>query len=154
MREVSGVRPAVILLVEDDKGDQEITRRALERAKIRNDLYLVEDGEEALNYLFREGSYADSSKSPRPDLVLLDLNLPKIDGRVVLERIRSSPKLKRLIVVIMTTSKQEEDIVRSYELGVNSYITKPMDFEQFAKIIQEVGHYWFQVVVLPPQESG
>ena len=143
-------RPAVILLVEDDKGDQEITRRALERAKIRNELYIVEDGEEALNYLCRKGGYEDPLTSPRPDLVLLDLNMPKLDGREVLKRIRKHPELKRIVVVVMTTSKQEEDIVRSYELGVNSYITKPMDFQQFATVVQHVSHYWFQIVVLPP----
>jgi DNA-binding response OmpR family regulator len=146
-------KPAMILLIEDDKGDQELIRRALEKGKIRNDLFILEDGEQALDYLLRRGRYSDPALSPRPDLVLLDLNLPKIDGRKVLEEIRSTDELKRLVVVIMTTSKEEEDIVRSYEIGVNSYITKPPDFQQFVKVVQEVGHYWFQVVVLPPKEE-
>ncbi len=147
-------RPAVILLVEDDPGDQEITRRSLAKAKLKNDLFIVEDGEQALDYLFRRGAYTDPAVSPRPDLVLLDLNLPKIDGRQVLEEIRKTPELKRLVVVIMTTSQQEADIVRSYELGVNSYVTKPMDFDQFSKVIQDIGHYWFQVVVLPQEREA
>ena len=146
-------KPAMILLIEDDKGDQELIRRALEKGKIKNDLFILEDGEQALDYLLRRGRYSDPALSPRPDLVLLDLNLPKIDGRKVLEEIRSTDELKRLVVVIMTTSKEEEDIVRSYEIGVNSYITKPPDFQQFVKVVQEVGHYWFQVVVLPPKEE-
>jgi CheY-like chemotaxis protein len=150
---IGDARPAVILLIEDDKGDQELTRRSLEKAKVKNDLFIVEDGEEALDYLLHRGMYTAPAKSPRPDLVLLDLNLPKIDGRKVLEEIRNTPDLKRLIVVILTTSKQEEDIIRSYDMGVNSYITKPVDFQQFAKVVQEVGHYWFQVVVLPPKEE-
>jgi CheY-like chemotaxis protein len=148
------VRPAIILLVEDDAGDQEITRRSLAKAKLKNDLFIVEDGEQALDYLFRRGAYTDPAVSPRPDLVLLDLNLPKVDGRQVLEEIRKTPELKRLVVVIMTTSQQEADIVRSYELGVNSYVTKPMDFDQFSKVIQDIGHYWFQVVVLPQEREA
>jgi DNA-binding response OmpR family regulator len=143
-------KPAVILLIEDDKGDQELIRRSFEKGRITNDIYIVEDGEQALDYLLRRGKYSDPALSPRPDLVLLDLNLPKIDGRKVLEKIRSTADLKRLVVVILTTSKQEQDIIRSYEMGVNSYITKPFDFQQFVKVVQEVGHYWFQVVVLPP----
>jgi CheY-like chemotaxis protein len=150
---VTEAKPAVILLVEDDRGDQEITKRALESGKIRNDLHIVEDGEAALDYLLRRGQFSSPDMAPRPDLVLLDLNLPKVDGRKVLEVIRSTPDLKSLVVVIMTTSKQEEDIVRSYELGVNSYITKPVGFDQFAKIIKDVGRYWFQIVVLPPSKE-
>jgi CheY-like chemotaxis protein len=153
MKTAVDLKPAVILLIEDDKGDQELTRRSLERGKIKNDLYVVENGEQALDYLLRRGPYSDPAVSPRPDLVLLDLNLPKIDGRKVLEEIRSTEELKGLVVVIMTTSKQEQDIIRSYEMGVNSYITKPLDFQQFVKVVQEVGHYWFQVVVLPPKEE-
>jgi CheY-like chemotaxis protein len=144
---------AVILLVEDDKGDQELVRRSLQKGKIRNELHIVEDGEQALDYLLRRGAFSDPALAPRPDLVLLDLNLPRVDGRKVLEEIRSRDELRRLVVVIMTTSKQEQDIVRSYEIGVNSYITKPFDFQQFCEIVQEVGHYWFQVVVLPPKEG-
>jgi len=143
-------KPAVILLVEDDPGDQELTRRALDEGKIRNTLYIVEDGEEALEYLHREGKYADAKSSPRPDLILLDLNLPKLNGKQVLERIRQDPELRRLCVVVLTTSRHEEDVLRSYDLGVNSYINKPVDLNQLTRLIHALEAYWFQVVVLPP----
>jgi len=144
-------KSATILLVEDDRGDQELTRRALDEGKIRNDLRIVEDGEEALAYLFRRGKYKDPATSPRPDLLLLDLNLPRVDGREVLEQIRADSKLRRMAVVVLTTSRQEEDILRSYELGCNSFITKPVDINQFIRIIQALERYWFQIVVLPPK---
>lgn len=149
MRNING-RPAVILLAEDDPGDQELTRRALLEGKIRNDLHIVEDGEEALDYLFRRGKYSDPADSPRPDLMLLDLNMPKLDGRQVLERMRQSPELDSITVIVLTTSQQEEDVTHSYNLGVKSFITKPVDYKQFARIIHTVSEYWFQVVVLPP----
>lgn len=151
MRGASKAKPAVILLAEDDRGDQELTRRALEEGKIRNDLRVVEDGEEALAYLYRRGKYKDPATSPRPDLLLLDLNLPRIDGRQVLEKIRSDSRLRRLAVVVLTTSRQEEDILRSYELGCNSFITKPVGMEQFIRVIHALEEYWFQIVVLPPK---
>ena len=144
-------KSATILLVEDDRGDQELTRRALDEGKIRNDLRIVEDGEEALAYLFRRGKYKDPATSPRPDLLLLDLNLPRVDGREVLEQIRADSKLRRMAVVVLTTSRQEEDILRSYELGCNSFITKPVDINQFIQVIQALERYWFQIVVLPPK---
>ena len=151
MRAAGKAKPAVILLAEDDRGDQELTRRALEAGKIRNDLRIVEDGEEALAYLFRRGKYKDPASSPRPDLLLLDLNLPRVDGREVLERVRADSKLRRIAIVVLTTSRQEEDILRSYELGCNSFITKPVDMDQFIRIIQALEEYWFQIVVLPPK---
>jgi CheY-like chemotaxis protein len=151
MRVATKGKPAVILLAEDDKGDQELTRRALEEGKIRNDLRIVEDGEEALAYLFRRGKYKDPATSPRPDLLLLDLNLPRVDGREVLERVRADSKLRRMAVVVLTTSRQEEDILRSYELGCNSFITKPVAMDQFIRVIQALEEYWFQIVVLPPK---
>ena len=144
-------KPAIILLVEDDRGSQELTRRALGEGKIRNELRIVEDGEEALAYLFRVGKYKDPATSPRPDLLLLDLNLPRVDGREVLEQIRADSKLRRMAVVVLTTSRQEEDILRSYELGCNSFITKPVDMNQFMQVIQALERYWFQIVVLPPK---
>ena len=144
-------KSATILLVEDDRGDQELTRRALDEGKIRNDLRIVEDGEEALAYLFRRGKYKDPATSPRPDLLLLDLNLPRVDGREVLEQIRADSKLRRMAVVVLTTSRREEDILRSYELGCNSFITKPVDINQFIRVIQALERYWFQIVVLPPK---
>ena len=144
-------KPAIILLVEDNRGDQELTRRAMGEGKIRNELRIVEDGEEALAYLFRRGKYKDPTTSPRPDLLLLDLNLPRVDGREVLEQIRANSKLRRMAVVVLTTSQQEEDVLRSYELGCNSFITKPVDMNQFIQVIQALEKYWFQIVVLPPK---
>ncbi len=151
MKTATKAKPAVILLAEDDRGDQELTRRALEEGKIRNDLRIVEDGEEALAYLHRRGKYKDPATSPRPDLLLLDLNLPRVDGREVLERVRADSKLRRMAVVVLTTSRQEEDILRSYELGCNSFITKPVGMDQFIRVIQALEEYWFQIVVLPPK---
>jgi len=148
---VKKAKPAIILLVEDDRGSQELTRRALSEGKIRNELRIVEDGEEALAYLFRRGKYKDPATSPKPDLLLLDLNLPRVDGREVLEQIRADSKLRRMAVVVLTTSRREEDILRSYELGCNSFITKPMDINQFMQVIQALERYWFQIVVLPPK---
>ena len=144
-------KPAMILLVEDDRGSQELTRRALGEGKFHNELRIIEDGEEALAYLFRRGKYKDPATSPRPDLLLLDLNLPRVDGREVLEQIRADSKLRRMAVVVLTTSRQEEDILRSYELGCNSFITKPVDMNQFIQVIQALERYWFQIVVLPPK---
>jgi len=148
---MSSVEPksAVILLVEDDPDDQDLTKRALKGSKLRNTLCIVDNGEHALDYLFRRGEFADPKTSPRPDLILLDLNLPKLDGRAVLKRIKESPELRRIPVVILSTSSQEEDILRSYDLGVNSYITKPVRMEGFIKVIRDLERYWFELVVLP-----
>ena len=146
-------RPAIILLAEDDLGDQELTKRALEEGKVENELYIVKDGEEALDYLFRRGRYTDPETSPQPDLFLLDLNMPKLDGRQVLEQIRSIYELRNIRVVVLTTSRQEEDITRSYDLGVHSYITKPVDLDQFFNVIRTLEEYWFQIVVLPPKDD-
>ena len=146
-------RPAIILLAEDDLGDQELTKRALEEGKVENELYIVKDGEEALDYLFRRGRYTDPETSPRPDLFLLDLNMPKIDGRQVLEQIRSIHELRNIRVVVLTTSRLEEDITRSYDLGVHSYITKPVDLDQFFNVVRTLEEYWFQIVVLPPKND-
>jgi CheY-like chemotaxis protein len=152
MQKIMG-RPAVVLLVEDDPGDQELTRRALQEGKIQNELHITKDGEEALDYLFRRGKYKDPATSPRPDLVLLDLNLPKVDGRQVLAEIKKHPGLRRLVVVVLTTSQQESDILRSYELGVNSFIVKPVDMNQFFRTIRALEEYWFEIVVLAPKED-
>jgi CheY-like chemotaxis protein len=143
-------RPAIILLAEDDPGDQELTRRALEEGPIRNELHIVQDGEEALDYLFRRGKYQNPLTSPQPDLLLLDLNMPKIDGRQVLKRIRADADLRRLAVVVLTTSQLENDVLRTYDLGVNSYITKPVELQRFMQVIQTLETYWFQIVVLSP----
>jgi CheY-like chemotaxis protein len=146
-------RPAIILLAEDDLGDQELTTRALKEGKIENELYIVKDGEEALDYLFRRGRYTDPKTSPRPDLFLLDLNMPKLDGRQVLEQICSIHELRNIRVVVLTTSHQEEDITRSYDLGVHSYITKPVDLDQFFNVIRTLEEYWLQIVVLPAKDD-
>lgn len=149
----SNGKPVIILLAEDDPGDQELTRRALAEGTMRHELHIVRDGEEALDYLWRRGTYQNPTTSPRPDLVLLDLNMPKVDGRQVLERIRADATLRRLAVVVLTTSQREEDILRIYDLGANSYITKPADLQRFMQVIQALETYWFRTVVLPPHQG-
>ena len=146
-------KPAVILLVEDDPGDQELTRRAFEDSKIRNELYTAENGQEALDYLYRRGKFADAKSSPRPHLILLDLNMPKMDGKEFLVEIGSDPDLKRIPVVMLTTSKQHEDVLRSYDLGVSSYISKPVCLEQFINVIKTLEAYWFELVLLPTTDE-
>jgi CheY-like chemotaxis protein len=142
-------RTAVILLAEDDPGDQELTRRALQHDIIRADLRVVSDGKEALDYLNRVGKYADPETSPRPDLLLLDLNMPRVNGRQVLERMKPDPDLGRIPVVVLTTSNQEQDVLRSYALGCNSFIQKPVEICRFVEVVRQLGHYWFDLVVLP-----
>lgn len=139
-------RPIEILLVEDNPGDARLTREALKEGKIRNNMSVVGDGEEALAFLRRENSHADA---PRPDLVLLDLNLPRKDGREVLEEIKEDPDLKRIPVVVLTTSKAEEDILRTYNLHANCYINKPVDLDQFINVVKSIEAFWFSVVSLP-----
>jgi CheY-like chemotaxis protein len=135
-----------ILLVEDDAGDELITREAFEHNKLKNRLHVAHDGEEGLNYLYRRGQYHDA---PRPDLILLDLNLPKYDGRQLLEKIKSDPDLSRIPVVVLTTSSAEEDILRSYELHANAYVTKPVDLDQFISAVRQIDEFFLQVVRLP-----
>ncbi len=144
------VKQATILLVEDDPGDQELTRRALQQDVLRTDLRIVSDGKEALDYLRREGAFTNPEDSPRPDLILLDLNMPRIDGRQVLERVREDPSISRIPVIALTTSDEEEDVVRSYALGCKSFIKKPIEVETFIQTIRELQHYWFELVTLPP----
>ncbi|MBP6208038.1 MAG: response regulator [Anaerolineales bacterium] len=131
-----------ILLVEDNPSDIGLTRRALEKSHVANDLVVVEDGQEALDYLFGASQSAGPQVTELPALILLDLKLPKVDGLEVLRRIRSDPNLYRLPVVVLTTSTEEQDIVQSYHLGANSYIRKPVDFTQFVEAIQHLGLYW------------
>ena len=135
-----------ILLVEDDPGDELITREAFEHNKLKNRLHVAHDGEEGLNYLYRRGEFADA---PRPDLILLDLNLPKYDGRQLLEKIKSDPDLARIPVVVLTTSSAEEDIIKSYKLHANAYVTKPVDLDQFMKAVRQIDEFFVQVVRLP-----
>ncbi|WP_405667303.1 response regulator [Streptomyces sp. NBC_01166] len=140
------VKPIEVLLVEDDPGDELMTREAFEDNKIRNTLHVVRDGQEALDFLYRQGPYGDA---PRPDLVLLDLNLPKYDGRQVLERIKTDPELALIPVVVLTTSSAEEDILRSYKLHANAYVTKPVDLEQFIGAVRQIDDFFVSVVRLP-----
>lgn len=141
-------RPAEILLVEDNPGDVELTREALSDSKVGNNLHVVRDGVEALEFLRRQGAFA---AAPRPDLILLDLNLPKKDGREVLADIKADEDLCIIPVVVLTTSKADEDILKSYRHHVNSYIAKPVDFAGFMKVVQSIDNFWFSVVVLPPK---
>jgi len=142
------VKPITILLVEDNEGDAELARVALQGSKMNNSLDVVDDGEKAMAYLRREGPYADA---PRPDLILLDLNLPKKDGRQVLAEIKSDEALKRIPVVILTTSRAEEDVLKSYNLHANCYITKPIDLNQFLHVVRSIEDFWLSIVVLPPK---
>ncbi|GAA5109174.1 response regulator [Nocardia iowensis] len=141
-------QPIDILLVEDDPGDELMTREAFEDNKIGNTLHVAHDGQEALDFLYRQGAYADA---PRPDLILLDLNLPKYDGRQILERIKADPELTHIPVVVLTTSAAEEDILRSYKLHANAYVTKPVDLDQFVTAIKHIDDFFVQVVRLPRQ---
>lgn len=145
-------RRAVVLLAEDDAGDIELTRRSLERADVRVDVRVTRDGAETLEYLCRRGRYAEIEASPRPDLVLLDLNMPKVDGREVLRQIRAESMLRAMPVVVLTTSDREADILQSYGLGANSYITKPPEIAKFTHVLQSLAKYWLEIVVLPSAE--
>lgn len=138
--------PAKILLVEDNPGDAELAREALESSKFLNKLFVAEDGVKAMQFLNQEG---DFKNSPRPDLILLDLNLPRKDGREVLSEIKNDEKLKTIPVVVLTTSKADEDILKSYQLHANCYITKPINLERFFDVVKKIKHFWMSIVVLP-----
>ncbi len=137
-----------ILMVEDDPGDADLTQELLEDAKVLIHVNVVEDGVKAMDYLRQQGNYA---QAVRPDLILLDLNLPRKDGREVLQEIKSDPDLKRIPVVVLTTSDADEDILRSYNLGANSFVTKPVGLDQFAHIVKTIENFWFTVVKFPPK---
>ena len=139
-------KPVEILLVEDNKGDVGLIEEVFEEAKIRNNLHVAEDGEEAMLYLHGEGKF---SGSPRPDIILLDLNLPKKDGREVLREIKEDNNFRNIPVVILTTSNAEKDILRAYDLHANAYINKPLDFDQFIKVVESIGNFWLEIVKLP-----
>lgn len=141
--------PIDVLLVEDDPGDELMTREAFEDNKIRNNLHVVRDGEAALDFLYQRGEH---TAAPRPDLILLDLNLPKYDGRQVLEKIKSDPDLQDIPVVVLTTSAAEEDILRSYKLHANAYVTKPVDLDQFIAAVRQIDDFFVQVVRLPRRQ--
>jgi CheY-like chemotaxis protein len=145
------MNPKTILLVEDNPSDIELTKRALGKSHVANELVVAEDGQEALDYLFGERTYAGRDVTQLPALVLLDLKLPKVDGLEVLQRIRADQRTRRQPVVVLTSSKEEQDLAASYDLGVNSYIRKPIDFAQFAQTIQQLGLYWLVLNEPPPK---
>ena len=139
-------KPVEILLVEDNPGDADLAREALESSKVSNTLHVVVDGVEAMEFMRKQGKYA---KVPRPDLILLDLNLPRKDGREVLAEVKADPDLRRIPVVILTTSKEEEDILKAYDLHANCFITKPIDLNQFLKVVRAIEDFWLTIVKLP-----
>jgi two-component system, response regulator len=139
-----------ILLVEDNSSDVELTRRALLKEHITNEIIVAEDGQEALDYMFGEGVYEGRDITQQPSLILLDINLPIVDGLEVLRRLRADPRTHRQLIVILTSSKEEQDLLKSYDLGVNSYIRKPVDFNQFAEAIKYLGIYWLVINEPPP----
>ena len=140
-------RPVEILLVEDNPGDERLTREALKEGKVYSNLHWVKDGVEAMDFLRRGGKHQGA---PRPDIILLDLNLPKKDGREVLQDIKNDAELKRIPVVVLTTSKAEEDVLRTYDLHANCYVTKPVDLEKFIVVVKSIDAFWLTVVTLPP----
>lgn len=144
----------VILMADDDDDDILLAQKALEKGKLLNPLYTVHNGEELLDYLLRRGEFTDPVKAPRPGVILLDLNMPRMDGREALKELKSHEELREIPVVVFTTSKAEEDIYRSYKLGVNSFITKPVTFENLIEVMQMLGKYWFEIVTLPPEEKN
>ncbi len=143
----------VILMADDDEDDILLTRKALQKGKLLNPLHTVRDGEELLDYLLRRGDYTDEAQAPRPGVILLDLNMPRKDGREALKEIKAHADLKDIPIVVFTTSKAEEDVYRSYKLGVNSFITKPVTFENLIEVMQMLGKYWFEIVTLPSEEK-
>jgi CheY-like chemotaxis protein len=144
----------VILMADDDADDRELTREALSESRLVNELYFVEDGAALLDYLHRRGAYSEPGSSPRPGVILLDLNMPRMDGREALREIKADPGLRDIPIVVLTTSKAEEDIAQSYDLGANSFISKPVTFEGLVEVVRELGKYWFDIVELPPSPLG
>ncbi len=143
-------KPITILMADDDSDDRMLVKEAFQESRLNNDIHFVEDGEQLLDYLFRRGKYANLSGTPYPGLILLDLNMPKKDGREALAEIKAHADLRRIPVVVLTTSRAEEDILRTYDLGANSFITKPVTFENLVHVVQVLGNYWVEIVELPP----
>ncbi len=142
-------KPIIILMADDDSDDRMLVKDAFEESRLNNDLHFVEDGEQLIDYLYRRGNFAHLKGQPYPGLILLDLNMPKKDGREALAEIKSDPDLRRIPIVILTTSRAEEDILRTYDLGANSFITKPVTFESLVQVVQVLGNYWVEIVELP-----
>ncbi len=145
---------AVILIVEDDPGDQVLIEEALQASRISKRIQIVRDGREALDYLHRAGRYRDPLEAPRPDLILLDLNMPRLGGKEVLAQVKSDPEMKIIPIVAFTTSGLEEDILQCFSTGVNSYVQKPTDFDKFQAVLRHVEHYWLEVSLLPPRPAS
>lgn len=143
--------PITILVADDDPDDRMLTKDALDECRLANEVHFVENGEELMDYLYRRGKFEHLTKVMLPGLILLDLNMPKKDGREALKEIRADPTLRRIPIVVLTTSKAEEDILRTYELGVNSFIIKPVTFESLVDIVKTLAKYWFEIVELPPE---
>ena len=146
--------PITILVADDDADDRLLIEDALKEARLANDLHFVKDGEELLDYLCRRGQYEGASQSPRPGLILLDLNMPRKDGREALQEIKSDSELRSIPIVVLTTSKAEEDILRTYDLGVSGFVVKPVSFDGLVEVMQCLGNYWFEIVELPPETTG
>lgn len=151
MSAIDKMKPVEILLVEDNPGDVDLARDALEKGRVKNNLHVVMDGEAAMAFLKQQGAY---EAVPRPDLILLDLNLPKKDGREILAEIKVDPSLKRIPVVVLTTSQDEADVLKSYNLHANCYLAKPIQLDRFFKMVQSIEDFWLSIVVLPPREVG
>jgi len=147
-------KPITILIADDDPDDRQLTKEAFEENHLANDLRFVEDGEELLDYLHLRGKFQDEKAAPMPGLILLDLNMPRKDGREALEEIKADPRLRSIRVIVMTTSKAEEDVLRSYDLSAASYITKPVTFERLVDVVKTLGKYWLEIVELPPDARG
>ena len=143
-------RPITILIADDDPEDRMLMEDAFSESRLVNDLRFVEDGEQLMDYLYCRGRYADPISSPRPGVILLDLNMPRKDGREALKEIKADPKLRQIPIIVLTTSQAEEDVSRSYDLGVNSFITKPVTFVAMVELIKTLRKYWFEIVELPP----
>jgi CheY-like chemotaxis protein len=139
----------VILMADDDEDDRLLAKKAWSQSKLKNELHFVEDGVELLDYLHQRGAYAKPGSAPAPGLILLDLNMPRMDGREALQEIRKDARLRHIPVVVLTTSKAEEDVVRMYDLGVNSFITKPVTFDGLVNVVRTLGEYWIQIVRVP-----
>lgn len=146
-------KPVTILMVDDDQDDCLLVKEAFEENRLPIDLRFIEDGESLMDYLYRRGQYSDEALSPRPGLILLDLNMPRKDGREALREIRSDPQLRTIPVIVLTTSKEEKEVYRSYDLGANSFITKPVTFEALVEIVRLIAKYWLDTVKLPPQSK-
>lgn len=154
MTESATVRPITILMAEDEEADRMLTREAMRTARAINELRFVGDGLELLEYLRREGPYSEPASSPRPELILLDLNMPRMDGQTALARIKADEELRRIPVVVLTTSDDDQDVLRSYHLGAASYITKPVTFDSLVEVVKTLDQYWTGIVTLPPGGDG